>query len=127
MAESMLDLEDLQNRIRAFALERDWEQFHTPKNLTTALMCEAAELGEIFQWLTPAESTAVMEHEESAEAVRDEIADVFVYLLRMVDELDIDLQSAVLRKLEKNAAKYPVELARGSREKYTTLQKQNQT
>ena len=115
-------LEEIQRELRQFVSERDWEQFHTPKNLATALLCEAAELAEIFQWLTPEESLRAMDDPERAEAVRDELADVFSYLLRMVDVLGVDLGSATRRKIEKNRKKYPVELASGSMRKYTKLQ-----
>lgn len=117
------DLEALQMRIRAFVAERDWAQFHTPKNLATALVCEAAELVEIFQWLTPEASMRVMDDEITATEVRDELADVLVYVLRMSDVLGVDLQRAVAEKLEKNARKYPVDASKGSAEKYTRLGK----
>lgn len=117
------DLAEIQRRIRAFVAERDWAQFHTPKNLATALVCEAAELAEIFQWLTPEASARVMEDETTAAAVRDELADVLVYVLRMSDVLGVDLQRAVKAKIQKNARKYPVKAAKGSAAKYTRLRK----
>jgi NTP pyrophosphatase (non-canonical NTP hydrolase) len=106
-------------RIRAFRDERDWKQFHDPKNLATSIAIEAAELLEEFQWMTGDESNrhAV----ENREAVSDEIADVAIYLIELADVLDIDLRAAILAKLEKNAAKYPVEKARGKSTKYTKL------
>jgi len=93
-------------RIRQFALDRDWPRYHTPKNLAMAMIVEAAELVEQFQWLTPEESHAlsVQKHE----AVRQEIADVLIYLTRLADILDIDLLEAAAAKLEINARKYPV-------------------
>lgn len=110
------DLESLRRRVAAFAAERDWDQFHTPKNLAMALSVEAAELAEIFQWLTAEQS-------ESLDAARrrhvaDELADVLVYLVRIADRLGIDLLEAAARKLEENARKYPAERVRGQARKY---------
>ena len=106
-------------RIRAFRDERDWKQFHDPKNLATSIAIEAAELHEEFQWMTGDESKrhAV----ENREAVSDEIADVAIYLIELADILEIDLRAAILSKLEKNAVKYPVEKSRGKSTKYTKL------
>jgi len=98
---------NLQGLLREFAAERDWEPFHTPKNLAMALSGEAGELTEIFQWLTPAESSAVMTDPAQAVQVRDEIADVFAYLLRLADVLGVDLETALTEKMVKNAVKYP--------------------
>jgi NTP pyrophosphatase (non-canonical NTP hydrolase) len=111
----------LQGQLRAFAAERDWEPFHTPKNLVMALAGEVGELTEIFQWLTPAESAAVMSDETRAGQVRDELADVFAYLLSVADALEVDLERALADKMVKNAAKYPVQAARGRAAKYTDL------
>lgn len=115
------DLTQLVQAVRAFVRERDWEQFHTPKNLAMALTGEAAELMELFQWLTPEQSAAVMSEPKTAEKVRDELADVLVYCLRIADVLNIDPAAAIFAKLAKNAAKYPVELARGKATKYDEL------
>ena len=112
-----LDIRRLQAALRSFTAEREWEKFHTPKNLSTALVCEAAELAELFQWATPTESMRVLEDPEAAQAVRDEVADVLIYLLRFADVLDLDLESAAYEKLERNKLKYPAELFRGSRRK----------
>ena len=96
-------LSELQHRLREFARERDWEQFHTPKNLAMALMVEAAELQEIFQWLTPAQSAALTDQQRvQAEA---EAADVLLYLCRLCDVLNIDLARAAQIKLLHNAAR----------------------
>ena len=116
-----LDVDAVQRALRTFAQEREWEQFHTPKNLVMALAGEVGELVELFQWLTPEQSTKVMTSTDSAEAVRDEIADVLNYVLRLADILDVDLHRAVWGKLDKNAEKYPVEQARGSAAKYNAL------
>ena len=95
-----------QEQLRTFAEERDWTQFHTPKNLATALSVEASELLEIFQWLTPEESQQVM-RSPNADAVQDEVADVMIYLLRLIDVLGIDLEEVVAAKIERNAARFP--------------------
>ena len=100
-------------RIREFAQERDWEQFHTPKNLAMALSVEASELVEIFQWMTPEESAVVMSG-ENAQDVRDEVADILTYLLRFVDVTGIDLDEALTTKAHRNAQRYPADDFRGS-------------
>jgi dCTP diphosphatase len=110
-------LNDLRARIDAFVQERDWAQFHTPKNLAMAMIVEAAELVEQFQWDTPQESQQLTP--EKREAVSHELADTFVYLLRIAEVLKIDLIEAANAKIELNAKKYPVEKARGSNAKYT--------
>jgi NTP pyrophosphatase (non-canonical NTP hydrolase) len=116
-----MDIEAMNAELREFVREREWEQFHSPKNLVMALSGEAAELIELFQWLTEEQSRAVMSDPDTAEAVRDEVADVFVYVMRLIDVLDIDLEAAVRAKMKKNAAKYPVERAKGLAKKYTEL------
>ena len=110
-------LQDLRNRINAFVTERDWAQFHTPKNLAMAMIVEAAELVEQFQWDTPQESQQLTP--EKREAVAHELADTFVYLLRLAEVLQIDLIDAANKKIALNALKYPVEKARGNNAKYT--------
>lgn len=115
----METLEDLRADVERFVRERDWQQFHTPKNVAMALTVEAAELQEHFQWLTPEASTALSEAQKAE--VADEIADVQVYLLRLADLLGIDVLDACARKMAKKRAKYPVELARGRADKYTKL------
>jgi NTP pyrophosphatase (non-canonical NTP hydrolase) len=116
-----VDVERLTDRVREFTTERDWEQFHTPRNLLLALIGEIGELSEIFQWRTDEDASRVMEDEASAKRVRDELADVLYYLLRLADVLGVDVGEALLSKLEDNAQKYPVHLARGSAAKYTEL------
>jgi dCTP diphosphatase len=113
----MSDLEDIKVRARRFAELRDWEQFHSPKNLVMALSVEASELVEIFQWLTEQQSDEL--NDETRARVVDEIADVQVYLVRLADRLQIDISDAVAQKMEKNESKYPVELVRGSSRKYS--------
>jgi len=106
---------------RAFVNERKWKKFHTPKNLSMALVGEAAELMEIFQWLSEAESKNVMKNPAKSKTVAHELADVFYYLLRLADVLDVNLEEAFWQKMRHNQAKYPVKLARGNAKKYTEL------
>lgn len=113
----MSELENIKVRLRQFAEERDWDQFHSPKNLSMALIAEAAELVEHFQWLTEEQSQS-LSPEKIAE-VELELADIQVYLIRMADKLNIDLLDAVNKKLELNAIKYPADKVRGSSKKYT--------
>ena len=110
-------LADLQQRLKAFAEERDWEQFHAPKNLVMALTVEAAELVEHFQWLTAEQSEELPD--DTRHEVALEMADIFIYLLRLAERLDVDLLAAVEEKIALNAAKYPAEKVRGSAKKYT--------
>jgi NTP pyrophosphatase (non-canonical NTP hydrolase) len=112
-------LHDLQAKIVQFVVERDWQQFHSPKNLACALSVEAAELLENFQWMSETESRELTP--EQREAVRGEIADVFIYVVQMAASLDMDLLSAADDKMAVNAAKYPVDKARGSSKKYDKL------
>lgn len=107
----------MQNRLRDFASERHWEQFHTPKNLAMALAGEVGELAAIFQWLTPDESAKVMADTLRAEWVRDEIADILAYLLRLADVLGVSLEAALAAKMIKNARKYPAGTARPNDQK----------
>lgn len=110
-------LENLRNRINSFVTERDWAQFHTPKNLAMAMIVEAAELVEHFQWDTPQESQHLTP--QKREAVSYELADTFVYLLRIAEVLKIDLIEAANQKIDLNTQKYPIEKAKGSNAKYT--------
>ncbi len=109
-------LRELQQRLAAFAAERDWQQFHSPKNLAMALSVEVAELVEQFQWLTEEQSRAL--DAERYQRVRLELADVFIYLLRIADALDVDLVHAADDKIALNERKYPVERVRGDARKY---------
>lgn len=113
------DLHRLRDALRAFSAERDWDQFHTPKNLAIALSVEASELLEHFQWLTAEQSQTL--DAEALGRVREEIADVLLYLVRLADRLDIDLLAAARDKMVLNAQKYPVDKARGSSRKYLDL------
>jgi dCTP diphosphatase len=105
-------IELLRRRLRTFASERDWEAFHTPKNLAMALAGEVGELLEIFQWLTPDEAAQIMDGGR-ADDVRDELADVLIYLVRLADVLGVDLADVANAKIERNTARYPTEKVRG--------------
>lgn len=108
----MNDLDKIREALRQFAAEREWDQYHSPKNLAAALAVESAELLEPFQWLTEEESRNL--DPERLEAVREEMADVFIYLLHLADKLSIDILLAAREKIAKNAAKYRVDDASGS-------------
>lgn len=113
------ELINLRNALRSFAAERDWDQFHSPKNLAAALSVEAAELLEHFQWLTEEESRNLPD--STRQAVTEEMADVLLYLIRIADKLDVDLGNAARHKITLNSSKYPVELARGNATKHSKL------
>jgi dCTP diphosphatase len=112
-------MDEVMARIRQFRDERDWLQYHDPRSLAVSISIEAAELLEEFQWLTAEQSRR--HAQENRQAVSDEIADVAIYLLELTDVLGIDLETAILSKLEKNALKYPVEKSRGKSTKYDKL------
>ena len=115
----MTELESLRAQLREFAAARDWDQFHSPKNLAMALSAEAGELLEAFQWLTEEQSKQLSP--EACTAVSHECADVLLYLLQLSDKLGIDLIAAANHKIMLNAQKYPVDKARGTAKKYTDL------
>ena len=117
---SSSDLDTLTRRLREFADARDWEQFHSPKNLPLALSVEVAEIVEHFQWLSEAQSNELPE--QTLDKVETELADTLLYLVRLADKLDIDLLDAARRKIEINEQKYPVEKSRGNAKKYTDLE-----
>ena len=112
-------LDPLRDALRQFAAERDWDQFHSPKNLASALAVEAAELLERFQWLTEDQSRRLPPAEFAR--VREEMADVLNYLVRLADKLDVNLIDAARDKIRLNAQKYPVEKSRGSARKYSEM------
>ncbi|MEU9454381.1 nucleotide pyrophosphohydrolase [Streptomyces sp. NPDC048277] len=107
MTDEPLDVAKLQRRLAAFAAARDWRQYHTPKNLVAALSVEASELLEIFQWLTPDESSRVMDDPDTAHKVTDEVADVLSYLLQLCEVLDIDPLAALAAKIDRNEGRFP--------------------
>ena len=102
-----LNLEALAARLKAFANARDWEKFHTPKNLAMALSVEVSELAEIFQWMTAEESSRVMSDQKLADAVRDELADITLYLVRLSAILKVDLLAEANAKIERNEKRFP--------------------
>lgn len=114
-----MDIKLVQSRLARFAAERDWEKYHSPKNLAMALTGEAGELAEIFQWLTEEESRQLRNSPKDLAHVQEEIADIFIYLARLTDVLGIDLEQGVHDKMEENARKYPVRLSKGNATKYT--------
>lgn len=114
-------IDKLKQLIQEFRDERDWQKFHNPKDLSQALSIEASELSEIFLWITQEDSYNIVE--EKKEAVSDEMADVFAYLLALSNVTGIDLETALLNKLEKNKNKYPVDEVKGSSKKYTEYKK----
>ena len=120
MTTQAIDIPDLILRLKQFAEERDWEQFHAPKNLVMALSVETSELLEHFQWLTNEASENLSD--EAKQEVAYEVADVFIYLMRLVERLDIDLATVVEDKIKINAKKYPVEKAKGKADKYTAYE-----
>ena len=111
------DINALRDRLKAFAKERDWEQFHSPKNLAAALIVEAAELLEHFQWLTTEQSEALPA--DKYREVELEMADIFIYLMRLCERLDVDLLKVVEEKIKMNEEKYPADKVRGSAKKYS--------
>ncbi len=112
-----LEIKEIQDKLAKFAEERDWDQFHSPKNLVMALTSEVGELTELFQWLTEGQSS-IKDDSSKTDEIRQEIADIFIYLLRLADKLDINIEEAVREKIEINAKKYPIDLAKGNATKY---------
>lgn len=121
VTEALVNVGKLQRELARFAQERDWEQFHSPKNLVMALAGEVGELTELFQWLTEDASRRVGCEASTSRPVRDELADVLFYLVRLATVLDVDLDEAAVSKLRRNAEKYPVNKARGNSRKYSDL------
>jgi dCTP diphosphatase len=113
----MHELDDLKLRLRKFAADRDWDQFHSPKNLSMALIAEAAELVEHFQWLTEEQSASLPS--DKLKEVEEELADILIYLVRSADKLGINLIEAAQQKIEKNDQKYPADKVKGKSKRYT--------
>jgi dCTP diphosphatase len=111
----------LLHEINKFVSERDWDQFHSVKNLSMALSVETSELLEIFQWMSEQQSNQVGANSETLDKVKDELADIFYYLLRISSKLNIDLEDALMQKMKKNAEKYPIEKSKGLAKKYTEI------
>ena len=121
LTESTTTVAVLKAQVLAFAREREWEQFHSPKNLSMALAAEAGELMEHFLWATPDQSKAIAADPAKRRKIADELADVVVYALEFANATGLDLAAAIEAKMAANAAKYPVEKARGNSAKYTEL------
>ena len=113
-----MDISNIQKRLDDFARQRNWDQFHSLKNLSMALAAEAAELLEIFQWLTEEQSREIINNEKEMSLIKEEIADVAIYLVRLADKLGVDIEKAVLDKIALNERKYPVKLAKDNATKY---------
>lgn len=121
MEDANTDIQSLKDRILAFAQERDWEQFHSPKNLSMAIAAEAAELMEHFLWQTAESSRNDVLTEPLREKISEEIADILIFAIEFANVAEIDIASAIREKMEKNAQKYPISKAKGRSEKYTEL------
>ena len=119
--DSATTISELKSRVLAFVRERDWEQFHTPKNLSMALAAEAGELMEHFLWATPEQSRAIALEPAKRSKIADELADVVIYALEFANMTGLDLAAAIEAKMASNAKKYPVEKAKGRADKYTEL------
>lgn len=120
MSKENLNLDVIKEKLKQFSKERDWDQYHSPKNLAMALSVEVAELVEIFQWSNDGGIKEV-ENEQTRKEIEEEIADIFNYLMKFVDLMDIDLEKISLEKIQKNDEKYPVEKSKGNSEKYNKL------
>jgi NTP pyrophosphatase (non-canonical NTP hydrolase) len=121
LADSTTTISELKARVLAFARERDWEQFHSPKNLSMALAAESGELMEHFLWATAEQSQAIARSPDRRARIADELADVVIYAIEFANITGLDLSAAIEAKMAANAAKYPVEKARGRSDKYTEL------
>jgi NTP pyrophosphatase (non-canonical NTP hydrolase) len=115
----LIDVEKMITAQRKFTSDRDWDQFHTPKNLAIALSIETSELLEIFQWLNDVESKTIMDDDNKRTMIKEEIADVLYYLIRLADKLEIDIEKEFWSKLSKNEQKYPIDKSHGNAKKYT--------
>ena len=118
-----MDLKKYQKKLADFAKERNWEKFHSPKNISMALSGEVGELVELFQWLTEEQSKIESLDDDTVSRAKDELADILIYLLRLADKLNIDLEDAVKNKIKVNAGKYPVNTSYNSATKYNRRKK----
>ena len=121
MPDKEVNIKFLKEKVASFICERDWEQFHNPKDLSISISIEAAELMEIFQWKSEEEVESIKDDPKALGRVQEELADVLTYSLSLANALDIDISDAILDKLKKNAEKYPIHKAKGSNKKYTEL------
>ena len=115
-----MDIKKIQQRLEKFAKDRDWDQFHSPKNLTMALSVEVSELVEIFQWSNTGGLEEIKDP-EIRKKIEEEVADIFIYLLKISGKLDLDIKKIINEKIDKNEKKYPVDKSHGSSKKYTDL------
>lgn len=120
MTKEKLDLKTIKEKLRKFSQDRDWDQFHSPKNLAMAMSVEVAELVEIFQWSNDGGMEKI-EDKETKKRIEEEIADIFNYLVKFVDLMDLDLEELSLEKIKKNDMKYPVDKFKGKSDKYNKL------
>lgn len=114
-----MNLKNIEHTIKTFSEEREWDKYHTPKNIIMALTAEIGELNEIFQWLNDDESLNL--NSKNKENTKDEIADISIYLIKLCMKLDINLEDVILSKMKKNEKKYPVEKIKGNFKKYTEI------
>lgn len=121
LTDSTTTISEIKARVLAFARERDWEQFHAPKNLSMALAAEAGELMEHFLWATPEASRTIVQDETKRRKIEEELADVVIYALEFANMTGIDVAAVIETKMAANAAKYPIEKAKGRSDKYTEL------
>jgi NTP pyrophosphatase (non-canonical NTP hydrolase) len=121
LSDSATSVSELKSRVLAFARARDWEQFHSPKNLAMALAAEAAELMEHFLWVTTEQSSGIARDPAKRAKIAEELADIVIYALEFANATDLDVAAAVEAKMTSNAKKYPVDKARGRADKYTEL------
>ena len=119
MSDPDTSIQQLKDKIKEFVKERDWEQYHSPKNLSMSLSVEAAELMEHFQWLTSEQSHQLKDDPIKKAELEEELADIAVYLLNLCNVLDVDLSEAIRNKMAQNSEKYPAELVKGKAHKYT--------
>ena len=112
-------LREIKGKIKKFIKERDWEKYHSPKNISMSIAIEAAELMEHFQWLTIDQSKKLLKNKSRREEIEDELADIAIYVLDFCNAFDINIEKCILRKLDKSSKKYPVRLVRGKAHKYT--------
>ncbi|MBC2601059.1 nucleotide pyrophosphohydrolase [Puniceicoccus vermicola] len=121
MKDNETRLLEIKERVLAFARERDWEQFHSPKNLSMAIAAESGELLEHFLWMESADSRKIANDPEKIAKIREELADIVIYAIEFANMTDTDLAETIEKKMSHNAAKYPVDKARGRSDKYTEL------
>lgn len=123
MKKSEITLQEIKTRIKQFIKERDWEQFHSPKNISMSISIEAAELMEHFQWLTIEQSRKLLRDKKKRAEIEDELADIAIYVLDFCNLFGIDIEKSIVRKLNKSAKKYPAAIVRGKAYKYTYYEK----